>query len=152
MFKRTMAFAMLGLLGAAPAFAHEGRSPEAQKELKAARMNRLAEKLGLDAAGEAKLKEIFQKFRALEAPLMTDARATRLALKEMLAAATPDEAKVSALSARLESDRQQMRAVAQRRSLELKSVLTPTQYARLMLEHHRFGRGFHKHHQESQKD
>jgi Spy/CpxP family protein refolding chaperone len=148
MFKKTMAFALLGLLGAAPAFAHEGRSHEARQELKAERMKRLAERLGLDAAGEAKLKEIFQKFGTQQAPLMKDARETRLALKEMLAANKVDEAKVSALTGRLQSDRQQLRVVAQQRSEELKSVLTPTQYAKLMLGQHRFGRGFHKHDQD----
>jgi Spy/CpxP family protein refolding chaperone len=150
MFKKTMVLAMLGLLGAAPAFAHEGRSPEAQKEWKTERMNRLAERLGLDAAGEARLQEIFQKFRGQAAPLMKEARETRLALQEELAAKTPNEAKVSALSGKLQEAREQMRAIGQQRSLELKAALTPTQYAKLMMSRHRFGRGFHKH--ESQKD
>ena len=152
MFKKTMVVAMLGLLGAAPAFAHEGRSPEAQKEWKTERMNRLSEKLGLDAAGEARLQEIFQKFRAQAAPLMQDARATREALKAELASPTPDEAKVSALTGKLQSTRDQMRAIGQQRSEELKAALTPTQYAKLMMGHHRFGRGFHKHERENQKD
>ena len=141
--KRTLLFATLALLGtAAPVFAHghgEGK--------KGARFERMSEKLGLDDAGKARLKQTFDKYRSQMAPLWQDARLAHQDLEAELAAAQPDERKLSALTSRLQSDRQKMQTVREQRSTELKSVLTPSQFARLMLaQHHRS----HRHQEKNQ--
>jgi Spy/CpxP family protein refolding chaperone len=143
--KRTILIAMLGLFGAAPAFAQPGPRGEARQEMGAARVERLAGKLGLDAAGTARLQQTFDKYRVQLAPLRKDAWQTRRALREQLAGAQPDESKVASLTSELQSDRQQMMAIAQQRSAELKSELTPSQYGKLVLARRSFGRGFRHH-------
>ena len=114
---------LLGLLGlAAPAFAHE-------------KGERLA---GLDEAAKVKVQQTFEKFRPQIQPLRQDLKQTRLALREQLDSASPDEGKVAALTTQLQSDRRQMMSIAQKRADELKGELTPSQYARLMMaRHHR---------------
>jgi Spy/CpxP family protein refolding chaperone len=140
--KKTMVLAFLSLLGAAPAFAHEhGDAQNGQ------RFERMSEKLGLDAASQAKVQQTFEKFRTQMAPVRQDMKQARLELRAELAAAQPNEGKVSALTTRLEGDRRQMMSVMQARSAELKQELTPSQFAKLTLAH---GRRFHKHQRELQ--
>ena len=132
--KRTMLLMFLSLLGAAPlAMAHEGHEGQ--------RMDRLSSKLGLDAEAKAKVEQTFERYRSQMQPLREDARSTREALKAELASARPDEARISTLTAQLQNDRRQLMTVGQQRSAELKTELTPSQYAKLMLaRHHHFGR------------
>lgn len=146
--KRTLMFAFLGILGATPAFAQSGARASCEQggARGAARVERVAGELGLDAAATAKLRETFAKYRAQLAPVRRDAWQARRALAAELAGAQPDESKVAALTNQLAGDREQMMSLARARAAELQQELTPTQYAKLMLHrHHRFGRGFHHH-------
>src|SRR5215813_11088249 len=112
--RRTLLLACL--LGTAPAFA------QPRAEVVAA----------LDPAARAKVEQTFNKYRPQLAPLRQDARKTRLALKDELDSRRPDEKKVSVLTTQLQNDRRQLIAISQERSAELKSELTPSQFARLM--------------------
>jgi len=150
--KRTLLMGLLTLFTAAPLLAHAEPVAPAGESREEMRIDRLAGKLGLDAAGEAKLEQTFQKFRSQMAPIRQDLRSTRESLRAELSSAQPDESKVSALTTRLQGDRQQMLAVAQQRSAELKSELTPSQYAKLVLSARHFGRrGMHKQHESSEQ-
>jgi Spy/CpxP family protein refolding chaperone len=149
--KRTLLMGLLTLFTAAPLIANAQTPAPTAESRQEMRIDRLAGKLGLDAASQAKLEQTFQKFRAQMAPIRQDARQTRQSLRAELSSAQPDETKVSTLTTRLQGDRQQMQAVAQQRSAELKSELTPSQYAKLVLHAHRFGRGMHRQHEGTEK-
>ncbi len=111
------------LLGAAPAFAqtHAALAPDAQQKVEATRA----------------------RFRDQMKPLWQDARATRQSLRAEVQKAQPDDSTLVQLENKLASDRQQMQALHARQQTELKSELTPAQYAQLMLRHPRFGRRMH---------
>lgn len=152
--KRTLMVALLGMLGAAPAFAQsapaapvaesQSQSQSQAETQKGARFDKLAAKLGLDDAQTAEVRATFEKYRAQMMPIRQQLKQTRAALQAELANAQPDETKVASLTAQLQSGRRQMVGVAQARSAELQKELTPTQYAKLVLHHrHRFGRGGH---------
>jgi Spy/CpxP family protein refolding chaperone len=124
------------LLGGSPvvAFAHQGGpSPEVRQQIVSQEIDQLAQKLGLDAAGSARFKGTFARYQSELRPLHKDAFETRRALKQELASAQPNQGKVVQLTDQLTSDRDQMRSIQQRRMAELKSQLTPTQYAQLLL-------------------
>jgi Spy/CpxP family protein refolding chaperone len=121
--KRTLLVALLTLAGSA--MAHESR---------------IDRRLGLDGESKAKVEATIARYRTQMMPLRQDARKTREALRAELVSGHPDEAKVSSLTTQLQGDRRQLAAVKQQRANELKSELTPSQYARLMLgRHHRRG-------------
>ncbi len=144
--KRTLLIALFGILGAAPAFAQPATgAPVDHDGERGARGERLVDKLGLDAAAAAKVRATFDKYRGELEPLRSDARKTRQALAAEVASAQPDAAKLTSLTDELGSDRQQMMSLAQERAAELKSELTPVQYAKLVLAQHRFGRRFGHH-------
>jgi Spy/CpxP family protein refolding chaperone len=129
----------LMLLGT-PALAQAGTRPEARQELTEARVARLAEKLGLDAAGAARLRTTLKKYDGQMAPLRADVRTTRGELDQELAVAKPDDAKVARLTDRLTREREKLHALRARRMGELKGQLTPEQYARLVTARHGWGR------------
>jgi Spy/CpxP family protein refolding chaperone len=125
--RRTLLVAFLTLLGGA-AMANEGR------------FDRLSSRLGLDADSKAKVEATIERYRAQMLPLRKDARRTREALRAELVSGHPNEGRVSSLTTQLQGDRRQLMQVKQQRANELKSELTPSQYARLMLGHrHRNG-------------
>jgi Spy/CpxP family protein refolding chaperone len=129
----------LMLLGATPALA-ESPKPGASEQKFDERLDHVASGLGLDARATEELRTTFAKYREQLAPLRKDAWQTRRALKEEVASAQPDAARVTQLSDRLRSARLRLRALEEQRMDELKAKLTPEQYARLLIRRHaRFG-------------
>jgi Spy/CpxP family protein refolding chaperone len=138
--KRALA-PLLFLLAGAPAFAQPAApAHEARHE---ARFGKLTAKLGLDEAAAARVKATFEKYRAQTAPLRTQMHETRTALEAELANAQPNQQRISQLTDQLTRNRQEMQAVHAKKSAELKSQLTPSQYARLMLSRHGHHHGRH---------
>jgi|GEM_PF-2757983 len=81
-------------------------------------------------------------------PLHHDARLTEQTLREELASGHADQAKVKQLTDQLSADRQQLQTIRAARMAEVKSQLTPEQYATLMTMKH--GHGRHGHHHRDQ--
>ena len=137
-----MALALL-LLAGAPAFADRAPEPQAQSERSFGeeRMERMESKLGLDAAQAARVRATFEKYRGELMPLRKDAFETREELGRELATATPNRSRITELTDRLIRDRGEMRSINERRMGELRSQLSPEQYARLIVRHE--GRGRH---------
>jgi Spy/CpxP family protein refolding chaperone len=74
-------------------------------------------------------------------PLRKDAFETREELGRELSVATPNRARITELTDRMLRDRREMRSLEEHRMSELRSQLTPEQYARLIVSHE--GRGHH---------
>ena len=153
---KLMMLPLLGILGAGTALAQSAPS-QTQEQVPAqvnvqtpaerqarfeARMDRMAQRLGLDAQGKAAVQATFSRYRTQMKPVWQDMRATRQALKAELAGGK-DPSKLSSLTAQLTSDRGKLAALQQSKMGELQSELTPAQYAQLVVSRHgrRFGHG-----------
>lgn len=133
------------LLGSAPAFAHgvdNGDRTEVRQKMMDQRFDQLVSKLGLDAAGAARLKSTFEKYRSQLMPLRKAQWDTRKQVEAELASQTPDQAKLRVLTDQLTANRQQMESLEQQRTADLKSQLTAQQFAQLVVAHHH-GRWHH---------
>ena len=125
--KRMLLSAMLLLGAAAPALAHEGALSKLPPDV------------------QQKVKATHERFKPELQPVFGDMRSARQALRAEMGKATPDAATLSQLEDRLAADRQKMMAVRDEVQKELRSELTPQEYAQLMLSRHeRFGRRFHE--------
>jgi Spy/CpxP family protein refolding chaperone len=158
---RKMMLPLMMLLASAPAFAQSGGDAgatvsaerrQAFQQKMDERVSALAAKLGLDAAGTAALRQTFTRYQAQLAPLRRDSWQTRKALKQELANPQPDRAKLQQLADELTSNRQKMAAINDQRLADLRSQLTPEQYAKLVASRpmggrmHHWGRGGHHGH------
>jgi Spy/CpxP family protein refolding chaperone len=130
--KRFLVPVML-LLGAAPAFAAPGQGQNLQN-------------LGLTPDAQAQVQATRTKYRDQLNPLFQDMKATHQSMRTELQKSSPDDATLSQLTDKLQSDRQQMMSIRQQQNAELRKELTPTQYAKLMMARARFfGRHMHGH-------
>src|SRR5579862_171861 len=126
-----MMIPLMLLLGGAPALAQPLSGPRAEQreQFAAKRLDRMTARLGLDAEQAAKVRATFEKYRAELAPLRKTMWSTRGAIKSELESATPDQGKLAQLTDSLSGTRAQMAALHTQRMAELKSELTPAQYA-----------------------
>jgi Spy/CpxP family protein refolding chaperone len=143
----TKIFSLMMLLAGVPAFAQtapsNGAAVESSDARISARMDKLTQRLGLTPAEGAAVRATFTKYHAQLAPLWQSAKQTRQTLRDELAKPTPDEAKVSQLTDQLVGQKQQLHAVNKQKMQELRSELSPSQFARLVAGRHEFGRRFH---------
>jgi hypothetical protein len=150
---KLMMLPLLGILGAGTALAQSAPSQTQAQEVNVktpaerqarfeARMDRMAQRLGLDAQGKAAVQATFSRYRTQMKPVWQDMHATRQALKAELAGGK-DPGKLSSLTAQLTSDRQKLGSLQQAKMGELQTELTPAQYAQLVVSRHgrRFGHG-----------
>jgi Heavy-metal resistance len=113
-----------------------------RQEVRSQEMDALVARLGLDASAAANLRTTFARYGAQVAPLRKDARVTRHALKEELKSGSPDQGRVSSLTAQLMNDRAQLRTIQSARLEAVKAQLTPTQFAQLIVSRREMGRQF----------
>jgi hypothetical protein len=131
------------LLLGAPAFAQTSDAVDRQAQVHMAveaEMSQLVAKLGLDSAGAAALKQTFAKYRAQMQPVRQDLWQSVKAMRQELASAKPDTARLSQLEDQVAGDRQKMQAIETARAAELRQQLTPVQYAQLIVSRRAFGR------------
>jgi Spy/CpxP family protein refolding chaperone len=139
-----MMVGLMLLLSGASAFAQSAPTTETRGEMRAQMrermLDRLVARLGLDEAGAAQLKATFVKYGEQLKPLRKNARQTSESLRAAVAA--NDTARVTQLTDQLTADRQQMRAIHESRTAELRKQLTPEQFAKLIAfrSQGRFGR------------
>lgn len=133
---------LMTVLAGAPVFAHEGArvSPEARQQIFDEELTKLTGDLGLDAQGTAKVRATFDKYRGEMAPVRKQTWDAQRALRQELSTPQPNEQRVTQLTDQLIAGRQQLRAIEVERTQALRQQLTPSQFAKLMLERHRFGR------------
>ena len=130
--KRMLLSAMLFLGVATPALAlaHEGQGGAATTKL--------------SAEAREKVKDTRARFKPELQPVFADMKSARQSLRAELQKTQPDGNVLSQLEDRLTDDRQKMMAVRGEMQKELRSELTPQEYAQLMMSRHeRFGRSLH---------
>jgi Spy/CpxP family protein refolding chaperone len=151
---KKIALPILMLLAGAPAFAQTQAAPatsttdsraQQRQQFVDQEIAQLTTKLGLSADGANQLKQTFAKYQGQLQPLRQSTWQTAKALKQELTAAKPDSSKLGQLSDQLIANRQQMQSIEQQRTAELKSQLTPQQFAQLLVSRHQMGREMHHH-------
>jgi Spy/CpxP family protein refolding chaperone len=110
-----------------PEFRHEmrGDMPEKMHE-------RLMQELNLTTDQKARMKQSRELFRNQTKQLMQELQDKREALRQELDRTTTDRSRVTALSSDIKSLTSQLMDVRIQSVLELKDILTPDQYAKLM--------------------
>ena len=152
---KKIALPILMLLAGAPAFAQTQAAPTApaassdraqqHQQFVDQELTQLTSKLGLTGDAANQLKQTFAKYQTQLQPLRQSQWQTMKSLRTELAASAPDASKLSQLSDQLIANRQQMQTIEQQRTQELKTQLTPQQFAQLIMSRHQMGREMHRH-------
>ncbi len=98
-----------------------------------AAFNGLVEKAGFDLKTAQRVQGVWQKYGAQIQPILATNRGIRVELRQRVAAAHPDDAKLVALSDQLIANRQKIQALRADQQREVRQVLTPAQFAKLQL-------------------
>jgi hypothetical protein len=138
------------LLGATSARAETpaveaGAARPSREEWQARRLERLAQVLELDAAGQARLASTAQSFKAQRAPLREQIKADREVLKRAAAGDPAAQGQVDGALARLQDERTRLQDLRRSEFQALSQGLSPQQRAKLALffQHGKHGRGRH---------
>jgi Spy/CpxP family protein refolding chaperone len=125
-------------VAAAAAAGGDKRSPEQLRKevlerMRALRAWRIVEELKLDESTSARLFPILARYDEQELALAAERRDIAIELRALLAAARPDDAKLTGAINRMLANRAKKHALRDERINELRKVLTPVQQARLVL-------------------
>ena len=136
--KRTWAtVVMVGCLAVAlPAAARQGdgqRRAAVRKQIADYALGQLTQQLGLDAATAAKFREVSERYQQQIAGVHREVGMAMKELKAQLAAPAPDAARLQQLADTVVSDRQKVQGLEAQRTGEYRRVLSPAQFARLIV-------------------
>ena len=125
----------------------DGRSPdqlrrEVLERMRTLRAWKIVDELKLDQATSARVFPILSKYDDRELALLKEHQDIIRELRAESEAATPNNAKLTALMDRLNTWRGKMQTTMDEKIRELRKVLTPTQQAKLVLLLPRIERGF----------
>jgi Spy/CpxP family protein refolding chaperone len=135
--KRTLAMMFLGatLALSVPALAQ----PDVQKRAQVRRqatdlvMSRLAQELALDAAAQAQMRQIWDRYEVQIEGVRKEQWLAMKELKSQLAAPTPDNAKLTQLSDLIHNDRLKVETLDHQRVGDFRRMLTPVQFAKAIV-------------------
>jgi Spy/CpxP family protein refolding chaperone len=96
-------------------------------------MTELTQKLGLEAATAAKFREVSERYQLQIAGVHREVGLAMRELKAQLAAPTLNDARLAQLADTVVSDRQKVQALEAQRTAEYRRVLSPAQFARLIV-------------------
>jgi Spy/CpxP family protein refolding chaperone len=125
----------LALATATPALAQ----PDGQKRAQAREriteftMQKIQAEVGLDAPTLQRFRAVADKYEPQIAGIHREVGMAMRELKAQLAAAQPDETTLSRLSDTIVNDRTKVQALEAQRTADNRSVLTPTQFAKLVV-------------------
>ena len=134
--KRMMAMVVLGALAtSAPALAQPDGQKRAQVRGKIVEftMGQIQQQLALDPTTLARFRAVADKYEPQIAGLHKEVGMAMKELKAQLAAAQPDEGKLSQLADTIVNDRAKVQALEAQRTADNRHVLTPTQFAKLIV-------------------
>ena len=123
------------LMMAAPAMAQ----PDGQKRAQARQritefaMQQIQSQLALDAPTLQRFRAVADKYEPQIAGIHKEVGMAMRELKAQLAAASPDEARLGQLAELIVNDRTKVQALEAQRTAENRRVLTPTQFAKLII-------------------
>lgn len=137
--RRTLATMMLAgaLALSMPARAQPGdgqKRAAVRKQIADYAMGQLTQKLGLDPATAAKFREVSERYQQQIAGVHREVGLAMRELKAQLAAPTLNDARLSQLADTVVGDRQKVQALEAQRTAEYRRVLSPAQFARLIVE------------------
>ena len=123
---------------AAPTAGADKRTPEQLRKevlerMRALRAWRIVEELKLDETTSARLFPILAKYDDQELTLADERRDITQEIRTQLAAAHPDDAKLTAAINRMLANRTKKHALRDERLKDLRKVLSPVQQAKLVL-------------------
>ena len=96
-------------------------------------MQQIVQELGLDAPTAQRFKSVADKYEPQIAGLHREVGMAMKELKAQLAAAQPDEGRLSQLADTIVNDRGKVQALEAQRTTDNRRVLTPTQFAKLVV-------------------
>ena len=96
-------------------------------------MQQIVQELGLDAPTAARFKGVADKYEPQIAGLHREVGMAMKELKAQLAAAQPDEGRLAQLADTIVNDRSKVQALEAQRTADNRRVLTPTQFAKLVV-------------------
>lgn len=96
-------------------------------------MNQIQAQLGLDAPTLQRFRAVAEKYEPQIAGLHKEMGMAMKELRAQLAAAQPDDARLSQLSDTVINDRSKVQALEAQRTADNRRVLTPSQFAKLIV-------------------
>ena len=96
-------------------------------------MQQITQQLALDAPTAQRFRAVAEKYEPQIIGLHREVGMAMKELKAQLAAAQPDEAKLSQLADTIVNDRSKVQALEAQRTTENRRALTPTQFAKLVV-------------------
>jgi Spy/CpxP family protein refolding chaperone len=96
-------------------------------------MQQITQELALDAPTAQRFKDVAAKYEPQIAGLHREVGMAMKELKAQLAAAQPDEGKLQQLADTIVNDRTKVQALEAQRTADNRRVLTPTQFAKLVV-------------------
>ena len=96
-------------------------------------MQQITQELQLDAATAQRFRAVADKYEPQIAGIHREVGMAMRELKAQLAAAQPDEAKLGQLADTIVNDRSKVQALEAQRTTDNRRVLTPTQFAKLVV-------------------
>jgi Spy/CpxP family protein refolding chaperone len=135
--KRTFATIFLGgaLALSLPAFAQPDGQKRAQvrQRITEYAFQQITQELGLDPATAARFRAVGEKYEPQIQGLHREVGMAMKELKAQLAAPQPDERRLQQLADTIVGDRSKVQALEAQRTAENRAVLTPTQFAKLVV-------------------
>ena len=123
-----------------PAVAAADARTKLREKIRAIRSRKLAEVIQPDPATMLKLAEIAEKFEEQLEQTRLQAHATRKELLKATQAPKPDDANVTRLTAQLIAERSKLGEIETARENEVRAVLKPVEFAKLVLAWPRINR------------
>ncbi|HEY2749320.1 MAG TPA: hypothetical protein VGL86_32100, partial [Polyangia bacterium] len=133
---RVMVMIVCGSLAmAAPAMAQPdgGKRAQVRQKIVDYAMSQIQQQLALDAPTLQRFRAVADKYEGQIAGLHKEVGMAVKELKAQLAAAQPDDAKLSQLADTIINDRTKVQALEAQRTADNRSVLTPAQFAKLIV-------------------
>ncbi len=135
--KRALFTILLGatLALSLPALAQPAAAKRAQvrQQVTDFMMQRLTQELGLDAAGTAQMRAIWDRYQTQIEGVRKEMWMAMKELKAQLAAPTPDNARLTQLSDLIHNDRLKVEELDHQRIGDFRRMLTPVQFAKAIV-------------------
>ena len=117
----------------------DGRFTPAKAEaMRAKQVARLQEKLDLDDATTAKVSAVFRKYDEQRMQIGPALRKDMESLKALMKSEKPDEKELKPILDRLSDGHLKMQALMNQQAAEVRTLLTPTQQAKFVLQMNKF--------------
>ena len=117
-----------------PAAAQDGQKrAQVRQRITDFAMQQITQELALDANTAQRFKQVADKYEPQIAGIHREVGMAMKELKAQLASAQPDEAKLGQLADTIVNDRAKVQALEAQRTADNRRVLTPTQFAKLIV-------------------